>query len=234
MRLNKYLAHQGVATRRDADELIARGKVRVNGAVAAIGQKVNEGDHVELVGKRSAKQLVYFAYNKPIGVITHSPQDEEEDIMGNLKLPKGAEDVFPVGRLDKASHGLIILTNDGRVTDRLLSPAHEHEKEYRVRVKDALRGTFATSMSAGVNIEGHMTRPCTVKKTSEKAFAITLSEGKKHQIRRMVSAHHNVVTDLERIRVMNITLGSLKAGALRPIEGKELETFLASLNLPTA
>ncbi|OYV28079.1 MAG: hypothetical protein B7W98_00320, partial [Parcubacteria group bacterium 20-58-5] len=130
MRINKYLAHEGISTRRGADELIARKKVLINGRVAVIGEKVNEGDTVELRGKSSAKKFVYYAYHKPVGVITHSPQLGEKDIKQSVALPK---DVFPVGRLDKDSSGLIILTNDGRVTDRLLAPGYDHDKEYRVR-----------------------------------------------------------------------------------------------------
>ena len=231
MRLNKYLAHEGVATRRDADLLIEAGKVRVNGRVAELGQKVEEGDIVELSGKRQAKRLYYFAYHKPVGVITHSPQGEEEDVRENVTLPEGMPELFPVGRLDKDSHGLMILTNDGRITDRLLNPAYDHEKEYRVKVEQPLRESFAKSMSDGVLIEDYMTQPCHVEKTGERSFTITLAEGKKHQIRRMVAAHHNVVTELERVRIMNITLGTLKPGALRPIEGDELAEFLASLDL---
>ncbi|MBU6323535.1 MAG: rRNA pseudouridine synthase [Patescibacteria group bacterium] len=232
MRINKYLAREGVATRHGADGLVERGGVLINGRVARLGDKVDEGDRVELRGAPSAKRSYYFAYNKPVGVITHSPQNGERDIRGSIKFPKGIEGVFPVGRLDKDSHGLIILTNDGRVTDRLLNPEYEHDKEYRVRVEEALRDSFKKTMEAGVNIEGYVTEPCKIRKTGERTFSITLSEGKKHQIRRMVAALHNVVLDLERVRIMNITLGKLPAGQWRPIEGEELETFLAALRLP--
>lgn len=234
MRLNKYLAHEGVATRRGADELITRGRVFLNDQVAKLGDKVDEGDRVELRGKHSSKKLYYFAYHKPVGVITHSPQEGEEDIQQHITLPKGVKGVFPIGRLDKDSRGLIILTNDGRVTDRLLNPEYDHDKEYRVRVKDPLREIFAKSMSEGIDIEGYMTAPCTVKKTGDHTFSITLSEGKKHQIRRMVSAHHNVVLDLERIRILNIKLDTLRAGELRAIEGDELKEFLSLIHLPSS
>ncbi|MBU6388737.1 rRNA pseudouridine synthase [Patescibacteria group bacterium] len=228
MRINKYLAHEGIATRRGADELIARGKVLVNNRIAVIGEKVNKGDVVELRGKSSAKKFVYYAYNKPVGVITHSPQPGEKDIKQSVAL---APDVFPIGRLDKDSNGLIILTNDGRVTDRLLAPGYDHDKEYRVRTAEPLRDSFKKTMEAGVDIEGYRTKPCTVRKTGPKSFTITLTEGKKHQIRRMVSAMHNTVVELERTRILNIRLDNLASGTWRAIEGDELATFLARIGM---
>lgn len=233
VRLNKRLAEEGVATRRNADELIARGIVYVNGEKAVIGMKVVPSDVVEVrPGKRQiAKERLYVAYNKPRGVITHSPQQGEEEIVTSLPPEFRGKDLFPVGRLDKDSYGLIILTNDGRVTDRLLNPSAAHEKEYTVRVKLPLRKNFKERMEAGVDIEGYMTKPAKVRVTGEHSFAITLTEGKKHQIRRMVVAMYNEVTDLQRTRVMNIRLGSLKPGQARAIEGEELETFLKSLSL---
>ncbi|OGG39744.1 hypothetical protein A2118_02945 [Candidatus Kaiserbacteria bacterium GWA2_50_9] len=228
MRINKYLAHEGISTRRGADELIARGKVLINGRVALLGEKVNKGDKVELRGKATTKKFLYYAYNKPVGVITHSPQLGEKDIKQSVALSK---DVFPVGRLDKDSSGLIILTNDGRVTDRLLNPGYDHDKEYRVRVQEPLRDSFKKTMEAGVDIEGYLTKPCTVRKSGPKTFTITLTEGKKHQIRRMVSALHNTVIELERTRILNIRLDNLKSGAWRTIEGEELTTFLAQIGM---
>jgi 23S rRNA pseudouridine2604 synthase len=226
MRINKYLAHEGISTRRGADELIARGKVLVNGRVATLGEKINKGDKVELRGKSSTKKYLYFAYNKPVGVITHSPQQGEKDIKNSVPM-----DVFPVGRLDKDSSGLIILTNDGRVTDRLLNPEYDHDKEYRVRTLDPLRDSFKKTMEAGVDIEGYLTKPCTVRKSGPKSFTITLTEGKKHQIRRMVSAMHNTVVELERTRILNVRLDNLAPGTWRAIEGDELATFLSRIGM---
>lgn len=217
IRINKYLAHQGIATRRGADELISQGKVTINGRVAVLGDQVSETDKVELRGKQSAKALRYYAYNKPIGEVTGPVAD----------LPG----LFPIGRLDKDSSGLLILTNDGRVTDRLLNPDYDHEKEYRVRTTDPLRDSFAKALSAGVNIEGYVTRPSKVKKTGAQSFAITLTEGKKHQIRRMVAALHNQVAELARTRILNIQLSDLAPGAYRSIEGEELTIFLAQIGL---
>lgn len=226
MRINKYLAHEGVATRRGADELIAKKKVLINGRIAELGDKVEKTDRVELVGKTNPKKYLYYAYNKPVGVITHSPQLGEKDIKTSVPM-----DVFPIGRLDKDSSGLIILTNDGRVTDRLLNPEYDHEKEYRVRTLEPLRDSFKKAMEGGVNIEGYLTAPCTVRKTGPKSFNITLTEGKKHQIRRMVAALHNQVLDLERVRVLNIRLDDLKPGSWRAITGEELATFLATIGM---
>lgn len=226
VRINKYLAKEGVATRRAADELVARGKVLVNGRVAVLGEKVQRGDNVELRGKNSSKKFLYFAYNKPIGVITHSPQKGEKDVKQSVPL-----DVFPVGRLDKDSSGLLILTNDGRITDRLLNPDYDHEKEYRVRTSEPLRESFKKTMEAGVSIEGYLTKPCVVRKTGPRSFTITLTEGKKHQIRRMVAALHNSVAELERTRILNVRLDDLKPGAWRPIEGNELNTLLTQIGM---
>ena len=233
MRINKYLAKAGHATRRGADELIEAKKVLINGRIAVLGDKVEKTDKVELRSSHKPKEYKYFAYHKPKGVITHSPQDEdEEDIKTNLSQFPELADVFPVGRLDKASHGLIILTNDGRVTDRLLNPEYDHEKEYVVKTRDKMRDSFKMHMEKGVELEdGYVTKPTKVKLLGDHAFAITLTEGKKHQIRRMLSALHNDVVELKRIKVMNISLGNLAPGTFRPIEGPPLKAFLKSLGL---
>ena len=234
MRINKYLAHEGIATRRAADELVAKGKVLINKKIAVLGDKVEEGDQVELVGSTAPKKFVYYAYNKPVGVITHSPQLGEKDIKASItkkNTKSEMSDVFPIGRLDKDSSGLIILTNDGRVTDRLLNPDYDHDKEYRVRTLEPLRESFKKAMESGVNIEGYLTAPCKVRKTGPQSFNITLTEGKKHQIRRMVAALHNQVTELERVRILNIRLEDLKPNATRPIVGDELATFLTEIGM---
>ncbi len=136
-----------------------------------------------------------------------------------------------MGRLDKASDGLIILTNDGRITDRLLNPAHAHEKTYDVTTKAPLRASFKDKMEGGVDIEGYTTKPAKVEMLGENRFRVTLTEGKSHQVRRMVVALFNEVASLKRTRIMNITLGTLKAGGYRPIEGEELREFLTGLGL---
>ena len=232
MRINRYLALHNYATRRGSDELIEQHRVFINGRLAILGEKVQKDDVVEVKNTKGAKQnRVYFAYNKPVGVITHSPDEDERDIRDEVSKFKELAETFPVGRLDKGSYGLIILTTDARITDRLLNPKYVHEKEYVVKTKLRLREGFGKRLEAGVDIEGYYTKPCTVKILGEKSFSITLTEGKKHQVRRMVVAMHNEVLDLKRIRILNITLGKLPTGAYRPIVGEELETFLKSLGL---
>lgn len=225
MRINKYLALRGYATRSGADALIARGSVRVNGRVATLGEKVLESDTVAVEGRKAHYR--YYAFNKPRGVITHSPQRGEKDVRESALI----QGVFPVGRLDKASHGLIILTDDARVTDRLLSPAYSHDKEYRVTTAQTLTPRFKERMEGGVNIEGYTTKRCRVRLAGDTTFFITLTEGKKHQIRRMCAALHVDIQDLERTRIMNIRLGNLAQGTHRAIEGEELSEFLANLKL---
>lgn len=229
MRINKYLVLKNISTRRGADELIEKKQIFINGKLALLGSKVTEKDKVEVKGNASNKKLVYYAYNKPIGIITHSPSDEEKDIKENIINKNIPKDVFPIGRLDKDSHGLIILTNDGRITDKLLNPKYIHEKEYVVKTSNKLRTSFKSKMENGVNIEGYITQKCKVQIINENTFKVILSEGKKHQIRRMCSALFQEVADLKRTRIMNIKLGSLKSGAVQEINGKELETFLASI-----
>lgn len=232
MRINKYLALKGIATRRAADTLIAAKRVLVNGRPAALGDKVEEDDKVEVRGKeKEAAKRVYYAYNKPRDIVTHSAQGEDEDIPMLLEDVPELKGLFPVGRLDKDSSGLVILTNDGRITDRLLNPKYDHEKEYVVRTERPLRPSFKESMERGVRIEDDMTKPARVRILGSQTFAITLTEGKRHQIRRMVVAMHNEVKSLERVRVMNITLDKLPRGAARKIDGNELEIFLKSLGL---
>jgi 23S rRNA pseudouridine2604 synthase len=220
-RINKYLAEQGYTTRRGADELISRKCVFINGKIAVLGDKVAEGDVVEVKDKKKPKDFFYFAFNKPKGLMT-------EDIVKTVNVQK---DIFPVGRLDKQSHGLIILTNDGRITDRLLNPKYDHEKEYTVITREKLRSNFKEKMEGGVNIEGYQTQPCHIRIKRENEFDIVITEGKKHQIRRMCVALFNDVKDLKRTRIMNVRLGKLAVNSIRNIEGEELETFIAEIGL---
>lgn len=223
MRINKYLAHKNLCTRREADTLIAAGKVLINGVPAQLGDKVKETDDVQV--RFRVKQYRYYAYHKPRGVITHSAQEGEKEI-ADVSSVKG---VFPIGRLDKDSSGLIILTDDGRITDRLLNPDYVHEKEYIVTTKEQLKSNFKERMERGVDIEGYKTKECKVEVLGEKRFSIVLIEGKKHQIRRMCAALGYVVASLERTRIMNVHLSGLKTGSHRAITGSELTTFLKAL-----
>jgi len=227
MRINKYLALKKHSTRRGADELISQKKVFINGRLAVLGDKVNEIDTVDVRFRGKQKPYLYIAYNKPVGIVTHSAQRGEKEIKHVVSL----KDVYPIGRLDKDSHGLIILTNDGRITERLLGPSQAHEKEYLVKTKDKLRTSFKKNMEAGVKIEKEKTAPCKVQIIDEHTFKVVLTEGKKHQIRRMCVALFQEVRDLERIRIMNIELGNLPEGSHRELAGEELRTFLHSLEL---
>lgn len=236
VRINRYLALRGEATRRGADELVEKGLVQINGHMARLGDTVRQGDAVVVRRPRGTQvRHVYLAFHKPTGVNTHNePGDGKggsKSINDFLPATLRARHLFPVGRLDKDSSGLIILTDDGRITDRLLNPAHEHEKTYDVRTKLPLRSNFKSKMESGVDIENYTTKPAKVTILGERRFRITLTEGKTHQIRRMVVALFNEVASLRRIQIMNIRLGTLPSGEHRAIEGAELDTFLQSLGL---
>lgn len=231
IRINKYLAERGFCSRREADTLIESGSVLVNGTKATLGQKVNAEDVVELQGKPQKKD--YLAYYKGRGIITHSPAPGEVDIASRLARDYGITHVAPVGRLDKDSEGLILLTNDGRVTRPLLDPAAGHEKEYDVTVDKPISPMFCRIMAGGVDIEGYHTQPATILPHPEnkERFRITLTEGKKHQIRRMCAALGYQVQALKRVRVMNIELGALKPNQYRKLTPEERTTLLAALDI---
>lgn len=257
IRINKYLADKGLATRRGADALISAGKVFVNGTRSVLGQKVGPEDRVEIKGGE-IQAYRYVAYNKPAGYVTHSPACAADVAAGRPTEGEktiadvfNMDELFPIGRLDKNSEGLLILTNDGRVTDRLLNPKYEHEKEYAVEVSTAVSPSFAKKLESGVNInsptpparggetsqrggvvgEKYLTKPCKVNLIDSHNFTIALTEGKKHQIKRMTEALGVSVVSLKRLRVMNIKLGNLKSNTSREIAGKELQIFLKSLGL---
>lgn len=231
MRINKYAANMGWASRREADVLIDKGLILINGKKAIIGQKIQEGDDVQLAGKTKEKK--YLAYYKGRGILTTCPAMGEIDIVGRLKKDYKITDVNPIGRLDKDSEGLIILSNDGRITGPLLDSSMKHEKVYDVLVDKNVTSILTQSFQRGVNIEGYVTKPAKAVKHPRTArrVTITLTEGKKHQIRRMCAALGYQVQDLKRVRIMNIELGKLKPNQFRKIEGKELDEFLKQLNV---
>ena len=231
MRVNKYAANKGWASRREADALIEKGLILINGKKAVIGQKIEEGDDVQLAGKTKEKK--YLAYYKGRGIITHSPGVGEVDIAGRMKKDYQITDVNPIGRLDKDSEGLMILSNDGRITGPLLDSSLKHEKVYDVTLDKNVTSILIQSFQRGVNIEGYVTKPAKAVKhpRNPRRVTITLVEGKKHQIRRMCAALGYQVQDLKRVRIMNIELGKLKPNQFRKIEGKELSTFLKQLNV---
>jgi 23S rRNA pseudouridine2604 synthase len=232
IRINKYLAQKNYATRLGADELIKKGKVFINGQKAILGDKVYEGDEVVVDEKAIKNSYVYYAYNKAKGVTTTPEKPASgkisKDIMMVTKFPTP---VFPIGRLDKDSTGLLIITNDGRVTDRLLSPKYVHEKEYVVKLENPFSDLFLTNMQSGVRFDGYVSRKCKAWRKTNDTFHIILTEGKKRQIRRMCEALHQDVKELKRVRVMNIQIGALKPGEYREIKGQELKDFLSVLKL---
>lgn len=228
IRINKYLADKGIATRKGADALVEAGKVFVNGTKAVLGQKVGAEDKVEVKGGATATSHRYVAYYKPAGYVTHSPLEGEKTIADIFDM----DGLFPMGRLDKNSEGLLILTNDGRITDRLLNPKYDHEKEYLVETSTTVGESFAKKLESGVNIgESDPTKPCKVDLIDPHHFTLCLTEGKKHQIKRMTEALGVSVVSLKRLRIMNIKLGNLKPNTGREIAGKELQAFLKSLGL---
>lgn len=233
IRLNKYLADQNYSSRRGADKLIEQGRVFINGKKAELGQRVHEGDVVEVEGAQ-AKPHEYYAYYKPRGIVTINAQHDEKEIADVTDLPK---DIFPLGRLDKDSEGLIIMTNDGRITDPLLSPNTEHEKEYTVTLDQPVSHILLVRLSQGVNI-GHVgriknykTKPTEVRRNTKDSFDIILREGKNRQIRKMCGAVGFKVKNLKRFRIMNVKLGRLKPNTYRKLKDRELDEFLGQLGM---
>ncbi len=231
MRINKYAANKGWASRREADLLIEKGLILINGKKAVIGQKIQQGDDVQLVGKTKEKK--YLAYYKGRGVLTTCPALGEIDIVGRIKKDYKITDVNPVGRLDKDSEGLIILSNDGRITGPILNASLKHEKVYDVTLDKNVTSILIHSVQRGVNIEGYVTKPAKAVKhpRNPRRILITLIEGKKHQIRRMCAALGYQVQSLKRIQIMNIELGKLKPNQYRKIDGAELAEFLKRLGV---
>lgn len=227
IRINKYLADIGVATRRGADKLIESGGVLINQKRAKVGDIVTPEDVVELKNTEDDKKLVYYAYNKPVGIVTVGAQKGEKEIKDVAGFSR---EVFPVGRLDKDSSGLIIVTNDGRITKKLLDSKYSHEKEYVVEVNKSVEHNFMARLRDGVTLisggKKDKTKKAKVRKIDDKTFEIIITEGKNRQIRRMCSAFGYEVRSLKRIRIMNITLGRIKSGQWRALKGRELKDFL--------
>jgi 23S rRNA pseudouridine2604 synthase len=229
MRINKFLGETGVCSRREADQWIAAGRVSVNGVTAVLGTQVNEGDEVRLDGKPLAAKpkRVYLALNKPIGVECTT----DTDVPGNIVDFVGhKERIFPIGRLDKESEGLILLTNDGDIVNRVLRAEHEHEKEYIVSVDRPLTPEFLRGMANGVPVLDTITNPCKVTQVGKNTFRIVLTQGLNRQIRRMCEYYDYTVRRLQRVRIMHIHLGSLPVGKWRNLTPAEV----APLLLPAA
>jgi len=229
-RLNKFLSETGVCSRREADGHIEAGRITINGEVAGIGDSVHEGDDVRLDGervelraKRSGRRHVYLALNKPVGITCTT----DRTVRGNIAdFVKHDQRVFPVGRLDKDSEGLILLTSNGDIVNEILRAENRHQKEYLVGVNKTVTDEFLRGMARGVRIHGQMTLPCRTAKIGKYGFSIVLEQGLNRQIRLMAAQFGYRVTELRRVRIDNIVLGPLKLGHWRKLTDAELRGLL--------
>lgn len=221
-RINKYLSEAGYCSRRKADKLLDEGKITINGKIPEMGTKVGEGDEVCVNGnlvERPNKKPTYLAFNKPVGIVcTTDTRVEKDNIIDYINYPKR---IFPIGRLDKSSEGLILLTDDGEIVNKILRSRNEHGKEYQVKVDRPVTASFVKRMGEGVPILDTVTKPCTVEKTGSHDFKIILTQGLNRQIRRMVNYFDFNVVKLRRKRIMNIEL-DLPIGKYRDLRDDEL------------
>ncbi|EKT55709.1 23S rRNA pseudouridine(2604) synthase RluF [Providencia sneebia] len=222
-RLNKYISESGICSRRDADRYIEQGNVFINGKRAAIGDQVFSGDIVKVNGQliepRNEEDLVLIALNKPVGIVSTTESGERDNIVDYVNH---STRIFPIGRLDKDSQGLIFLTNHGDLVNKILRAGNDHEKEYIVTVNKPVTDDFIRGMGAGVPILGTMTKKCKVKKEAPFVFRITLVQGLNRQIRRMCEHFGYEVTKLERVRIMNVSLSGIPLGEWRDLTDDEL------------
>ena len=227
VRLQKFLAHAGVCSRRAAEALITDGKVAVNGTVVTeLGSRVNpQKDKVSVGGRpvEPEEKAIYLLLHKPVGVITSCKHGDAKVVTDLVDV---RQRVYPVGRLDQDSSGLLLLTNDGRIHHRLSHPSFDHEKEYRVRVDSPISTGALKKMERGIRLKEGMTRPCRIRRTGETSFSIVLQEGRNRQIRRMVKAVGCEVVSLKRVRMASITLGATKPGAWRHLTEREVTQLL--------
>ncbi|MBD5135725.1 MAG: pseudouridine synthase [Lachnospiraceae bacterium] len=225
IRLNKFLSDSGVCSRREADRLIEAGKVMVDGVKAQKGMKVSQGQVITCNGVqvKREEELVLIAFNKPVGIECTSDRSNPDNIIDYIHYPKR---IYTIGRLDKNSQGLILLTNDGNIVNKISKSVNGHEKEYIVKVNKPVTKEFITKMQGGVKILDRYTRPCRVKQEKKDVFRIVLTQGMNRQIRRMCEALGYKVLELKRVRIMNITLGNLKTGTYRNVTKDELNGLL--------
>ncbi len=231
MRLNKFISDSGRASRRGADKLIEAGRVRINGRKAKIGDQVERGDKVLVDGAQihaaSAQSYVYIALNKPVGITSTTEKGVKGNIVDFMGYPTR---IFHVGRLDKDSEGLILMTDDGDIVNEILRSENKHEKEYIVTVDRPITDEFIEKMSSGVNILGTTTLPCKVTQIGTHQFNIILMQGLNRQIRRMTETMGFTVTELKRLRIMNIELGRMPVGEWRYLTKKEKDQLFIDLN----
>jgi 23S rRNA pseudouridine2604 synthase len=228
MRINKYIAETGYCSRRETDRLVEAKRITINGVICEHGSQVQPGDIVLIDGKpiKAKPKSVYIALNKPVGITSTS----EAQVKGNIVDYVGhKERIFPIGRLDKDSQGLILLTNDGDIVNKILRAEYGHEKEYIVTVDKPISQAFLRGMANGVEILGTITKKCKVERINQYTFRIILTQGLNRQIRRMCKAFGYRVVKLERIRIMNIQLGDLPYGSWRDLTEIELQELFSLL-----
>jgi 23S rRNA pseudouridine2604 synthase len=225
LRLNKYLAERGLCSRREADAWIAAGRVALNGAPALLGTPVAPGDVVTVDGRAVGEEArhVYLALHKPVGIECTTDRRVRHNIIDFVGYPQR---IFPIGRLDKDSAGLILLTNNGDIVNQLLRAENRHEKEYVVAVDRPVTADFLAALAAGVPILGRLTQPCRTARVGRNTFRIVLTQGMNRQIRRMCEHYDYTVRDLQRVRIVNIELGALPVGRWRVLARRELEQLL--------
>ena len=230
IRVNKFFTQYGLCSRREADRAIESGRVTINGRVAILGDQVQAGDAIALDGRAIPwhKAAVYLKYHKPVGITTTSEPDVPGNIIGAIGYP---ERIFPIGRLDKDSSGLILLTNDGDIVNRILRAEHGHEREYLVQVDRPHDPQFLSKMERGVMVLGSLTRPCRIRPLKADAFRIVLTEGRNRQIRRMCQALGYRVLALHRVRIMHIELGRLQVGQWTELSEEERRRLFQELGL---
>ncbi len=229
MRINKFLGSAGIVSRRGADQWIIDGRVEINGELAELGSKVEAGDQVVVDGKlvEQEDELVYIMLNKPVGITSTT----EPHIIGNVvSFVDHPLRIFHIGRLDKDSDGLLLLTNDGDIVNEILREEHGHDKEYIVTVDSPLTASFISKMQSGVKILDTVTKPCKVTKLGPRKFSIILTQGMNRQIRRMCAALGYHISRLQRIRILNIELGDLPIGEWRELTDTEREKLFKTLN----
>jgi len=228
-RLNKAISETGLCSRRGADKLIEEGEVLVNGYLAELGTKVNAKDEICVSGNIITKKVetIYLAFNKPTGITCTTDTSIKDNIISYINY---SERIFPVGRLDKPSEGLIIMTNDGDIVNKILRSGNNHEKEYVVTVQKKITDRFVERMASGIPVLDTITKKCSVQKTGDREFNIVLTQGLNRQIRRMCEHLGYNVLSLKRVRIMNITLNKLKNGSYRRITQAELEKMQLLMN----
>lgn len=228
MRINKFLSSAGIVSRRGADKWIEAGRITINGQLAELGSRVEEGDEVRADGEivKLEEELVYILLNKPVGITSTTERHIEGNVVDFVNHPLR---IFHIGRLDKDSNGLLLLTNDGDIVNEILREEHGHEKEYIVTVDQPITKDFIRQMESGVQILGTTTKPCKVQQLGARKFNITLTQGLNRQIRRMCSALGYHVQTLQRTRILNIHLGDLPIGKWRDLTTDERETMFKML-----